>query len=254
MASGHCCKPRSYCDSPELPVVEVEVALLGQTAMLRGGRLAHQRLGRFASSRATGGRAGAVALADRTLIKSISVDASLTCNSCKLSFDGGEAPLFKCPEAGDGADHVLMPSTLSPKSLAALAAAASSTGSAGHASPFIKYRALLYPYRVALSWGMSDEEYCSIVTTLDDRIKAIDGVGFVPTPLTFSDELQAFVKNESGQVAGSHKARHLFNVMTYLQVRCWVGEWAWASGLVWAGVVVTRGSTPAIPQPQRPND
>ena len=111
-----------------------------------------------------------------------------------------------------------MPSTLPAKSLAALVAAASPVGSAGHASPFIKYRALLYPYRVAHSWGMSDEQYCSLVTSLDDRIKAIDGVGFVPTPLTFSDDLQAFIKNESGQVAGSHKARHLFNVMIYLQV------------------------------------
>ena len=56
------------------------------------------------------------------------------------------------------------------------------------------------------------------MTALDERIKAIDGTGFVTTPLMYSDELQAFVKNESGQVAGSHKARHLFNVMTYLQV------------------------------------
>ena len=56
---------------------------------------------------------------------------------------------------------------------------------------------------------------------LDERIQAIDGTGFVTTPLTYSDELKAFVKIESGQVAGSHKARHLFNVMTYLQVRAW---------------------------------
>ena len=60
------------------------------------------------------------------------------------------------------------------------------------------------------------------MTALDEKIKTIDGTGFVTTPLMYSDELQAFIKNESGQVAGSHKARHLFNVMTYLQVRWWV--------------------------------
>ena len=65
----------------------------------------------------------------------------------------------------------------------------------------------------------SDEKYCSLVTSLDERIRAIDGTGFRPTPLLFSDELGAYVKDESGQVAGSHKGRHLFNVMVYLQVR-----------------------------------
>ena len=72
--------------------------------MLRlGGRFAaHDRLGRFASSHA----GGVLALTDRALIRrSIAVDTTLTCNSCNKSFDGGEAPLFKCPDAGDGADH-----------------------------------------------------------------------------------------------------------------------------------------------------
>ena len=70
----------------------------------------------------------------------------------------------------------------------------------------------------SLSSPLSDAEYTALVTALDERIKAIDGTGFVTTPLMYSDELQAFIKNESGQVAGSHKARHLFNVMIYLQV------------------------------------
>ena len=85
-------------------------------------------------------------------------------------------------------------------------------------SSFVKYRSLLFPYRVALSAGMTDSEYVTLVTTLDASIKSLDGAGFHSTPLTYDKSLNALVKNETGSVAQSHKARHLFNLMTYLLV------------------------------------
>jgi len=148
-------------------------------------------------------------------------DTSLTCNSCKTVVAGSPSPFFKCPNshAASEADHVLMPSAIGAAEIASLVEMSSSdAAAAASVNPFVRFRALLYPYRVAMASGMSDQEYIALVTALDDKIKAIDGTGFVTTPLMYSDELQAFIKNESGQVAGSHKARHLFNVMTYLQV------------------------------------
>lgn len=146
-------------------------------------------------------------------------DTSMSCAGCPgKTYSPGLMPLLKCPESAPGskADHVLMPTPLAGSERAKLARLASVSSSP---SPFIKYRALLYPYRVAMANGMSDERYVEIVSTQDDRIKEVnDGKGFEATPLVYSAEQNAYVKDESNQVAGSHKARHLFNVMTYLQV------------------------------------
>mmetsp|Transcript_7002 Transcript_7002/g.14571 ORF Transcript_7002/g.14571 Transcript_7002/m.14571 type:complete len:706 (+) Transcript_7002:178-2295(+) len=149
-------------------------------------------------------------------------DTSMSCAGCGegIKHTGlGLQPLFKCPEASrkTQADHVLLPTPLSTADLSSLAAVASSPSSSP--SPFVKYRALLYPYRVAMANGMSDDKYVEIVSELDDRIKEVNGgKGFEATPLTYSAEQNVYIKDESNQVAGSHKARHLFNVMTYLLV------------------------------------
>lgn len=110
-------------------------------------------------------------------------DTNLTCGSCGGKHEGFPSPIFKCPHAATNTtiDHVLMPSPLSPADLTGLKSLA--TPQTSTSSPFVKYRALLFPYRVAMSNGMSDVEYCKIVTELDDAIKAISGTGFAPTPL-----------------------------------------------------------------------
>ena len=70
---------------------------------------------------------------------------------------------------------------------------------------------------------------------LDERIAAVDGHGFEATPcgradelsraLGFSEEGGVWVKDETGNVSGSHKARHLFGVLLQLEIAerlCWV--------------------------------
>ena len=121
----------------------------------------------------------------------MSFPTSMSCAGCGPTqvYAPGLEPLFKCPAAtpGSEADHVLMPTPPSPSSLASLSAHASSPTSSP--SPFLKYRALLYPYRVAISGGMTDERYVEIVTELDDRIKVVNGgKGFEVTPCTYSEE------------------------------------------------------------------
>jgi threonine synthase len=109
-----------------------------------------------------------------------------------------------------------MPVNPNPQEIALLSANATTASSSP--SSFVKYRSLLFPYRVAASLGMSDAAYVDLVTSLDAKIKAIDGTGFHTTPCLYDPSHGALCKNESGSVAGSHKARHLFNVMTYLLV------------------------------------
>ena len=86
-------------------------------------------------------------------------------------------------------------------------------------NPFLRYRSMLYPYRIAISQGMSDNDYTKLVTNLDKRIQEVNGgTGFTMTPMFFAADLNTLIKDESNNVAGSHKARHLFNVMVYLLV------------------------------------
>jgi threonine synthase len=115
-------------------------------------------------------------------------------------------------------DHVIMPVDPPASELKSLAAMASSPTPASCDSPFVRFRSLLYPYRVAMSLGMSDQSYVDLVVDLDSKIAAVGGTGFRTTPCSYDASMNAFVKNETGNVAQSHKARHLFNVMTYLSV------------------------------------
>ncbi len=62
---------------------------------------------------------------------------------------------------------------------------------------------------------------------LDEAVAEVDGHGFVETPflrsgplselLGFSEAGGVWVKDETGNVSGSHKARHLFGVLCYLE-------------------------------------
>jgi threonine dehydratase len=80
---------------------------------------------------------------------------------------------------------------------------------------------------------MSDADYVDLVERLDKEVAAVDGHGFVQTPFRREEELSrslgfesdggVWVKNETGGVSGSHKARHLFGLMIYLQVLQEVG-------------------------------
>lgn len=84
-------------------------------------------------------------------------DTSLTCNSCKTVVAGSPSPFFKCPNshAASEADHVLMPSAIGAAEIASLVEMSSSdAAAAASVNPFVRFRALLYPYRVAMASGM----------------------------------------------------------------------------------------------------
>jgi len=138
------------------------------------------------------------------------------CHGCGAVVDALAALPFRCPGAvaGDDIDHVLV-----PQDGAALLRR-------DEANPFLRYRALLSPWRVARAAGLPDAAWDDIVGRLDDALVAVDGTGFRTTPMTVERALAGaagisgtlWVKDETGNVSGSHKARHLMGVMLYLRV------------------------------------
>jgi len=93
------------------------------------------------------------------------------------------------------------------------------------ANPFIVHRRQLDVHAYALAQGLGDDDYIALVEQTDARIKAVDGVGFVTTPMSqldLSAELggsgAVWAKIETGAVGRSHKARHLFGLALRLLI------------------------------------
>lgn len=139
------------------------------------------------------------------------------CHGCGAQVDAALVLPFRCPRAGsaDDIDHVLVPEP--PET-------AFTPGS--EANPFLRYRALLSPYRLARASGLSDTTWSELVAELDAALIAVDGRGFRVTPTLQQKGLASalglkqalWVKDETGNVSGSHKSRHLMGVMLYLRV------------------------------------
>ena len=95
-------------------------------------------------------------------------------------------------------------------------------------NPFLEFRTLFHSYHLASAHGMSDADYVRIVEDLNEAVALVDGHGFVITPFARHSGLSArigstaaggvWIKNETGNVSGSHKGRHLMGLMIYLQV------------------------------------
>jgi threonine synthase len=147
--------------------------------------------------------------------------SSLVCAGCGAAPAADDPYPFRCPNArsGDDTDHVMS---------RVLDVSAVRWPAGDEANPFVRYRDLLHSSHVAAVLGMSDAAYVELVEALDKEIAAVDGRGFGITPfgraaglsdaLGFSPRGGVWVKDETGNVSGSHKARHLMGLMVYLQV------------------------------------
>lgn len=145
----------------------------------------------------------------------------LRCSGCDAIVRGDAEDPWRCPSArpGDARDHVLVPepSTGLTRFLDAL-----------HTQPFSRYRELLWTYRLARARGIADLDWTVMVEGLDRAVARVDGRGFRVTPFGLQPALatalglpggSVWVKDETGNVAGSHKARHLFGLALALEVR-----------------------------------
>ena len=141
----------------------------------------------------------------------------LVCTACGAESAPREPYPFRCPNAGrgDDLDHVLRREL----DLSALSLPADS----GEENPFLRFRTLLHAWHA----GLEDEEFVALVRRLDDAVACVDGHGFRVTPFARDEELSdelgfssaggVWVKDETGNVSGSHKARHLFGVLVWLE-------------------------------------
>ena len=91
-------------------------------------------------------------------------------------------------------------------------------------NPYIKWRKLLWSWHYAIDKGWTDKDYIEIVSGIDNAISAVDGSGFHITPTGSWENVSEALpdlclwKDETSNVAGSHKARHLMGVLIHLAV------------------------------------
>ncbi len=99
-------------------------------------------------------------------------------------------------------------------------------------NPFVSYRDRLDSYAQALTRGWSDHQFVDLVGRLDRQVAEVAGHGFRVTPTTAQPALARalglggplLVKDETGNVGGSHKSRHLFGVALHHAVAATAGE------------------------------
>ncbi|MGH2452805.1 MAG: pyridoxal-phosphate dependent enzyme [bacterium] len=147
--------------------------------------------------------------------------SSIVCAGCGWSPPPEEPYPFRCANAArdDDTDHVLTvvldhARLLFPRGT--------------ESNPFLRFRTLLHSYHLARAGGLGDAEYVALVERLDRAVAQVDGGGFTVTPLgrqqALSDRLGfaapggIWVKDETGNVSGSHKGRHLMGLLIHLEV------------------------------------
>lgn len=146
----------------------------------------------------------------------------LVCSGCGAAPPRDDPFPFRCPNAGAGdVDHVVVRVLDRQRVRFPM-------GANGVDQPFVRYRGLLHSYHRATDAGMTDDEFSALGKRLDDAVRAVDGRGFVVTPfgraavlsdrLGFSAAGGVWVKDETGNVAGSHKGRHLMGILLHLEV------------------------------------
>ena len=136
----------------------------------------------------------------------------LRCDGCGADAEAGAGDPFpfRCPNAdsGDGADHVLAPTPSDapfPRDPVA--------------NPLLAYTGRLHFGGL----GLDELDLFALVQGLDARVAAVDGHGFVATPfardaaLSEATGCELWVKDETGNVGGSHKARHLVGILLHLE-------------------------------------
>ena len=161
--------------------------------------------------------------------------STICCPVCGHITDPADPYPFRCPRAGtDDADHLLtrVLDTAVVRFPPAPTPVSNPAAPVSDTNPFLLYRTLMHSYHVATARGLPDGAYRDLVASLDAAVAAVDGHGFRATPFFRSPGLSdalglhpeggVWVKDETGNVSGSHKGRHLMGVLIHLTVmeRC----------------------------------
>ncbi len=144
--------------------------------------------------------------------------AGFRCRVCGAHVDITRIHQWTCPNASRDDRHHVLDIVTSTVPVDA--------GAAGD-NPFVVFREALAFDAFAAAHGMTAAAREALIVETDDLVAAVDGTGFRRSPFARNDALSdalgfspdggVWVKNETRQVAGSHKARHLFTVLLHLR-------------------------------------
>jgi threonine synthase len=139
-----------------------------------------------------------------------------SCAVCGASVDIAEPLTWRCPNASDEDRH---------HALQLVQGIAPLRGT-DDANPFVAFQSFLAWDSFAAANEMTALARTALVRDLDAQIVAVAGIGFHVTPFERADALSdalgfsmdggVWVKDETAQVAGSHKARHLMTILLHL--------------------------------------
>lgn len=105
-------------------------------------------------------------------------------------------------------------------------------------NPFLAFRRYLAVDALGEALGLSDAVREGLIHDADRAVSAVAGTGFVRTPFARHDALSeslgfapaggVWIKDETANVAGSHKARHLFTELVHLLMVERAGRATWS--------------------------
>src|SRR5581483_8793051 len=140
----------------------------------------------------------------------MSAATSMVCSGCGYVAPPLERRPFRRPHAGsDEADHVLRRQLVPHPGLR-------EAFFDDEPDPFIRYRRLMHSWNTAQLSGIRDADYIACIRRLEERIVEIDQTSFHVTPLLHEGAL--WIKDDTGNVSGSHKGRHLMGLMIWLEL------------------------------------
>jgi threonine synthase len=144
------------------------------------------------------------------------VPLDLFCPACRRSRALGRG-LFACPAAREGEEHFLRRRL---KDVAGLAGRIETRWLAGERCSFLLFRDLISARQI-----MGDDAYRQRLERIEDRLARQQSRGFFVTPCAPVPGLETAlgwkgslrVKDDTGNVTGSHKGRHLMGTLLYLE-------------------------------------
>jgi threonine synthase len=153
--------------------------------------------------------------------------SGFTCATCAETVSVDTFAPWRCPNEQGDRHHVLLINENDQHVVES------------HHNPFIAFRRNMMWWQFAQARGMSDERAIALVQSVDDEIAKIGGVGFATTPMLFQSALSnhlsfespggVWVKDETHNVGGSQKARHLMSILLHLLVAEELGIAPWAN-------------------------